>query len=149
MKVIRNNCSNDDPLRKLLIEVVEVDKNKLVKVLKHYIRINSRDGELVLQENFSQLNIRNKVLAYILGRKVSSMLDFGCSESVGPDEIKQATGLLRGILTPKLIELKSEDFISRSQSSDYFVTEEQMLYIVKELEKASGRSKSDQNGFYL
>lgn len=148
MKVIRNKCDSGDPLRKLLVEVVEVDKNKLAEVLKCYIRINSRDGQLVLQENFSNLNIRNKVLAYILGRKVSSMLDFGCSESVGPDEIKQATGLLRGVLTPKLIELKAEKLISRSQSSDYFVTEEQMLYIVKELEQASGKSKSEQNGFY-
>lgn len=139
MKVIHNQGKSyrQDPLRELLVEVVEVDRNKLAEVLKGYIRINSKDGRIIPQESFSELDIRNKILTFLIGRKVSSMLEYEYSEVVSKDEIKFATGIMRGMLTPELIELKTEELISRSKAEGYFVSDKQLLYVVQELEKAS------------
>ncbi len=137
MKKIHDQNNSNDPLRELLVEVVEVDRIHIVKVLKDYLRLNSKDGKIILQEKFSHLSIRNKVLAYLLGRKVSSMLEYEKSNAVSKDEIKFATGIIRGTLTPIIIELKTQELISRAKSEGYFISDNQMLYVVKELEKAS------------
>lgn len=134
MKDLSNKCDWDDPLRKLLVDEIELDMYKLVSVLKGYIGIYSKDGLVIVQKNFNELNTRNKILAYLLGRKVSTMMKYEHPEIVEINEIKKTTGILRGVLMPICIDLKTEKLISRSGSSGYYISESQMLYVVKELE---------------
>lgn len=127
------NRPNDDPLTELLVEVVEVNRGQLVKILKKFIRINAKDGSIIPQDDFNKLTTRNKMLTYMLGRKVALMLNFECSEIVCKDEIKYATGLLRGTITPTLIELKTENLVSRSNLDGYYISDEQAVYALREL----------------
>ncbi|REL37888.1 hypothetical protein DYD21_08905 [Rhodohalobacter sp. SW132] len=134
MKEQSNKHNWDEPLRKLLVDEIELDMNKLVCVLKCYIGIYSKDGLLILHSKFNELNARNKILTYLLGRKVSTMMKFEYPEIVDILEIKKTTGILRGVLMPICVELKTENLISGSGTSGYYVSESQMLHVLKELE---------------
>ena len=143
-----NNRTSSNPLRELLVETTEVDKYKLVKILKDFVRINSSDGRILLQEKFYDLNIRNKVFAYMLGRKVSVMLSYSCPEIVCKEEIKKETGIMLGTLTPILVDLRGEDLISRSKLDGYYISDAQATYALQELERASEKRNFDPR-YYL
>lgn len=83
----------------------------------------------------------------MLGRKVAVILGFECSEIVCKDEIKYATGIFRGTLTPTLIELKTEDLISRSNLDGYYVSEQQTIYALRELANVTVKGNFDPRAF--
>lgn len=145
---VMNNRMTDNSLRELLVETTAVDKDRLGKVLKNFIRINSSDGRILLQEKFYELNIRNKVFAYMLGRKVAVMLGYECPEIVCKGEIKKETGILVGSLTPILVDLRGEELISRSRLDGYYISDSQAEYAMKELERASAKRNFDPR-YYL
>lgn len=126
---------DSDPLKELLLDADEVDRAQLAKALKIYLGIDSKSGRVVLKPGFKKLSTRNRVLVYLLGCKVSTILGLIDSEEVAPKEIPKETGLPEGTVYPKLKELKEDRLISQNDSSKYYVAPHQILTAIEQLNK--------------
>jgi len=127
--------NDNDPLKDLLLDADEVDRAQLAKALKNYLGIDSKTGRVVLKPGFKTLSTRNRVLTYLLGYKVSTLLGLIDSEEVAPKDIPNETGLPKGTVYPKLKELKEDRLISQSDSSKYYVAPHQILTAIEVLNK--------------
>jgi len=126
---------NQDPLTHLLLDASEVDRAQLSRALSESLGIDAGSGRVVLKPGFSRLSSRNKLLAYLLGRKVAVLLDKADDEPAAPKEISEETGMPSGTVSPKLRELLRERLVSTTESSEYYVTPAQVLPAIGELEK--------------
>lgn len=131
MDNIGNN--NGDPLKDLLLNADEVDRSRLAEGLKGVLGIDSESGRVVLKPGFQKLNSKRKVLAYILGCKVSLLLGLRKSEEIAAKGIKEATGLPTGTVNPKLKELKEERLVSQNDSSKYYIASHQIITGIEEI----------------
>jgi len=126
---------SQDPLSDLLLDASEVDRARLSKALGDILGIDTKSGQVVLKPGFSRLSARNKLLAYLLGRKAAVLLDRAEVESVAPKDIPQDTGMPSGTVHPKLRELLEDHLVSQTESSEYYVARHQVLQAISELEK--------------
>jgi len=126
---------HQDPLSDLLLDAVEVDRERLARVLRNILGIDTKSGQVVLKSGFSQLSARNKVLAYLMGKKAAVLLGKTEIEEVSPIDIVQNTGIPSGTVNPKLRELKTIHLVSQTDASQYYIASHQMLQALAELDK--------------
>lgn len=124
-----------DPLSELLLDATEVDKARLAKTLKDLLGVDSKTGLVVLKPGFSKLAARQKIIAYLLGRKASSLLGLGVAETVAAKEIPDQTGLPEGTVRPRLRELLDARYISQSEKSEYYIAQHQINMAIQQIER--------------
>jgi DNA-binding transcriptional ArsR family regulator len=128
---------NRDPLADLLLDASEVDRARLATALSDILGIDTTSGRVVLKPGFNRLSARNKLLAFLLGRKVAMLLGKAGSEEVAPKDISRETGIPSGTVNPKLKELREAHLVSQTNSSEYYVAPHQMLQALDELEEGA------------
>lgn len=97
--------NSEEPLEELYIDQDELNKERLAKSLKKYIRIDQESGNPQYRKPYHALSTREQIIAYLLYRKAAELL--GQIESgkvgVGGKEIAEQTGVnyntLRGQLS--------------------------------------------------
>jgi hypothetical protein len=110
-----------DPLKKLIVDVKALDRQRLVELLDGIVII-STEGELSVLPKFSNLSTKNKVLALVLGRRASHALNFSEKDSMTPKELEEASGLPGGTLRPLLMKMASaSDRILVNKGGSYHI----------------------------
>ena len=109
-----------DPLASLLIDAAEVDRAAIANTLRDLVAIDSTTGSVVFRPG-ARLNSRQKILAYLLGRKVSHLLGKIEIEAVHPKTIISDTGLASGTVHPKLKELREDRIVSQESDGAYWI----------------------------
>lgn len=128
---------SQDPLADLLLDAAEVDRARLSSALSDILGIDTESGRVVIKPGFSRLSARNKLLAYLLGRKAAVLLGKVDVEAVPPKDIQRETSMPRGTVHPKLRELLQDRLVSSTESSEYYVAPPQFLQAIMELEKGA------------
>ena len=124
-----------DPLEDLLLNAAEVDRARLASALGESLGIDTESGRVVLKPGFSTLNSREKVLAYLLGKKAAWLLGKLETEAMTPKAISTETGMPSGTVNPKLKELRECHLVSQTDSGSYYVAPYQLLEALDALEE--------------
>lgn len=127
--------TEEDPLAELLLDAEEVDRARLARGLKGILGIDTETGRIVIKPGFTALNSRQKILAYLLGRKAAFLLGVSESEAVTPKEIPDETGLPSGTVHPTLKGLRESRSVSQVQGGAYFLGAHQVLDALEAIEK--------------
>jgi hypothetical protein len=125
-----------DPLQELLLDQKDVDRAILARALKDILGIDKTTGLIVLKPSFGSLTAIQKVLAYLLGRKVSFLLGKSESEMVSVKDVIRDTGLPRGTVAPKLRTLFEKRLVSQMGSGgEYYVSAHQILPAISKIQR--------------
>lgn len=128
------NMTND-PLTNLLLDAEQIDRESLARALKDYVGVDSKSGKVVLKSGFNKLSSRKKMIAYLLGKKVSKLLGKIDNELAAPKDIPNETGIPKGTVHPKLRELSETRLVSQTKDGEYYIESHQILGCITELEK--------------
>lgn len=129
--------SPSDPLESLLIDAAEVDRNRIADTLKDLIAIDANSGSVVFRPTSRRLDARQKILCYLLGRKVSYLLNRSESEAAKPKTVIEETGMASGTVHPALKGLRENRLVSQAEDGAYLVAGHQ-IHDALELIRAEG-----------
>jgi DNA-binding transcriptional ArsR family regulator len=101
----------EDPLERLLVDAVAIDRERIAAALEGRVGIDRTTSSVVVRPAFSGLSSAQKVLAYLLGRKVAALLEVAGEEAT-PGEISEQTGMPPGTVRPTLSQLKTERLVT-------------------------------------
>jgi len=124
----------DDPLSKLLLDAEEIDRASLARVLHDYVGVDSKTGKIIQKASFNKLSARQKLIAYLLGKKVAKILGKVDIELTSPKDIQNETGIPKGTVNPKLRELVDGRLVSQTKEGEYYIESHQILNCVALLE---------------
>lgn len=126
----------EDPLLDLVIDAVEVDRQRIAIALRGVIAID-KSGSVLPAQGYRALNARQKILAYLLGRKVAVLLELADQEAIGPKELAASSGLAEGTVRPTVRELHGERLVSQDVDSRYYLSPHQVGTAIDALTIAS------------
>ncbi len=124
----------NDPLSNLLLDAEEIDRASLARALQDFVGIDKATGRVVLKPGFNRLNSRQKIIAYLLGKKVAKLLNMSESEVTSPKDIPTNTGIPIGTVHPKLRELIESRLVSQTKEGEYYIESHQILNSISSLE---------------
>jgi hypothetical protein len=129
-----------DPLDDLFVKKEEINRELLARLLVSYVKIyvDKDTPEIVLTKETQKLNIREKLLIYLLARKaiVFRLGEEVYTEYVSPMEIEKETGLKGGSIRPLLRQLLDERLVANdANEKGYYVPTHAIENIVEMLEK--------------
>lgn len=129
---------DENPLKKLIVDVEELDKEKLTSLIQGYLGI-SKKGEIVILSDFNELTTKSKIITLLLARKASKAMSLHPEDSTTPKEIVQMTGLPKGTVGRELFELKQLRLVDKNEG--YFVPDHAVhtISIEKSKKKISGQ----------
>lgn len=131
-----------DPLQGLLLDADEVDRARLAGALQDLLGVDTKTGRVVPKPGYARLTTRQKIVAYLLGRKVAHLLGKSGSESAASKEIHEETGLPKGTVAPKLRELSEGRLVSQTESSEYYIGPHQIAAAIDDLRKGAQNGPS-------
>ena len=114
------NGKGSDPLQSLVADEREFARETLAEALRPLLNL-TKDGDLLLKPNFSDLKARQQVLAILLGLKAAELLEFRSSPAAPPGEIVEVSGMAAGTVRPALSSLLKERLVSKDDSGAYFI----------------------------
>src|SRR4051794_30896803 len=107
-------AANDkDPLAGLLLDSTSIDRSRIATALQGKVGIDRATGRVVLQPGFHGMNVRQKALAYFLGRKVAVLLGVEQTEGATSAELAADTGLPEGSARPTTSGLAREHRLTK------------------------------------
>lgn len=130
--------NSDNPLLKLVVDTNELDKKKLTELLEGYCGI-SKEGQIRPMPNFSRLNTTSKILAVLLAKKASQVLNYTDTNELSPKAIESITGIPGGTVRFKLMELRQKRLIDGEKGS-YSIPNHAVLKINLETEQRPAKS---------
>jgi hypothetical protein len=122
-----------DPLRQLVVNASEVDRESIAQVLKNVIGIDSDSGRLVLMPDFTRMDARRKVLSVLLARKAAHLLGLVEDESLPNADVALETGLPSGTAAPALKNLRELRLLAQNGLRRYYVPNPKLRYVVEML----------------
>ncbi|MDP3988148.1 MAG: hypothetical protein Q8P80_03315 [Candidatus Levybacteria bacterium] len=128
---------NDDPLRQLIVDSEELDKEKLASLILGNLGI-SKNGDAVILPGFTELTTKSKILSFLLAKKAAKVMSLSTDDSASMKEVSQKTGLPEGTVGRELSELKQIRLVSSEQG--YFVPDYAIHLIT--IEKRTEEKKS-------
>lgn len=142
--------SSDNPLQKLIVDEVALDKEKLVSLIMGNLGI-SKSGEIVILPGFNSLSTKSKILSILLAKKAAKLMELAAEEKASIKDIIQKTGLPQGTIGRELSELKDLRLVL--SENGYYVPDYAIHQItiesksngsatVKSKVKRAGRTKS-------
>lgn len=126
---------NKDPLSDLLLNAQEVDRSILALALQDILGIDNKTGKVILKPGFNKLNSRQKVVAYLLGKKVAKLLGKIENETIAPKDIPVDTGIPKGTVYPKLRELIEDRLVMQTKEGEYYIESHQIIACIDVLGK--------------
>lgn len=122
----------EDPLTGLLVDADEVDRKKLFDALKGLIGIDQESGRIVWRDGYQDLTQREKIAAYLLGKKAASLLEVD-DEKASAETVAATTGIESKAARARLSELAKDQVVSRA-NGEYWLEGPQVLTAIGELE---------------
>lgn len=116
---------SEDPLLELVIDAVEVDRQRIATALRGVIAID-KNGSVLPARGYQPLSAQQKVLAYLLGRKVAVLLELADQEAIGPKDLAASSGLAEGTVYPTVRKLHGERLVSQDVDSRYYLSPHQV-----------------------
>jgi hypothetical protein len=110
-----------DALDKLIVDGENLNLDLLADIIFEYLRFDKKTGEIMLNEKFYKLKDLQKILIYLLGRKVVVIkkLQENFEEKISPKDISNIIG---GDLAKYRVYLTRElKDIVKSDKGKYFV----------------------------
>ena len=135
MTSTNHDQSASDPLESLLIDSTAVNRAEIAQALKDIVAIDSKTGVVVFRHGSKGLAAREKVLAYLLGRKVSYLLDRIEIEGATPKTIIEETGIASGTVHPTLKGLREDRLVAQDSDSGYLIAQHQIADAIGKLTK--------------
>ena len=120
-----------DPLRELLVDASKVDRQAIADALRERIAIDPNSGRLVLLPGYQTLDARRKVLAILLARKASVLLEVVDTEAVANKEIVGLSGLASGTAAPSVRSLKELRLVDQDERKAYFIPNARLLDAIR------------------
>jgi len=99
--------------------------------------VDAKTGKVILKPGYNTLKTRHKVLSFLLGMKVAVLLGKVSSELVQPKDIQDGTGLPKGTVNPKLVELKDAKLVSQDKAGKYYVAHHQLSLAIEDMKRSS------------
>lgn len=124
-----------DPLDDLFVDKAKLDRALLARLIQPYIRLygNTDKAGVTTTPNWRELNIAQKIMTYLLGRKALRLKGLLSEEEekCSPSEIEEQTGIKGGSIRPNLSKLLDERLLQQEAGKywvpDYALTEIQGL----------------------
>lgn len=110
-----------DPLADLVVDADEIDRAALAHALKNRVAIDRASSRLVIQDGFSSLSAKRKVLALVLAQKAACLLQVSDTETLSYKEIVAQSGIPQGTAAPALKGLKEAHLVSQDATKAYYV----------------------------
>jgi hypothetical protein len=120
MTVQNDMTKNEDPLAELLISESELNRGKLLEVLKDFIRIDIETGHIIPISDYAYLNVWQRILITLLGAKALKALGKREKETLGPKELSDISGINNNSVRSYLSQLETKKMIMKL-SSEYYV----------------------------
>ena len=127
-----------DVLKKLLTDKEEIDSEELYNLLSPYVKINQEGKKVIFLDKAHNSSLKNKILLFLLGKKVLFLLNIIESDKISPSTIIEETGLPKGSVLPTLKilrEAKGGNLIGSDKTGKYFINNYQFSKIKGELSK--------------
>ena len=123
-----------DPLTSLLLDADTLDRNRIASVLQDVLGIDKGSGRVHPLPGYSKLKSRQKVLAVLLGKKVSVLLGIMEDESMAHKGVVSESGLAPGTVAPTLKALRDDRRVSQMDKGQYYLSPHQVTLALQELE---------------
>ena len=123
-----------DPLRELLVDKDQLDRELLSKVLKDYLRIDQDSHTVRFTVMSEELTVDDKIIIFLLARKAMMAMELSHSESSKPGEIEKATAIKGGTLRPKLKKMYDKRLIDKDEGGGYFVPDHSVEIVARRFE---------------
>jgi len=134
--------TQEDPLRSLVIDADQLDRERIAEVLSGLVKID-KSGRVIPDRGFRNLDSRQKVLAFLLGRKVAVLLDLTEIETIGPKDLAMQSGVATGTVYPAFRQLAEARLVSQDADSSYFLGPHQVSTAIELLVTDSPESQHD------
>lgn len=119
-----------DALDKIFTNQRDVDIDTLAEILEPYIRINIEDSSIFLIEAGVKLPIHEKLMLFLLARKVLKIKNLIEGEGISPTELISETQLKEGSVHPGLKLLRSKGLVV-VKNGKYMIPNYQVIEIKK------------------
>ena len=123
-----------DPLSELIVDADEIDRAALARALKNRVAIDKASGRLVIEDGYDSLDAKRKVLALILVKKASRLLQASDAETLSYKELVSNSGIPEGTVAPALKALKEAHLVAQDGNKAYYVPNASMLRAIRFLE---------------
>jgi len=124
--------TNDDPLRDLVVDSVEIDRQRIADALRGVVAID-KSGQVLPGTGFQRLDASQKILAFLLGRKVAVLLDMTEEEAIGPTELAKSAGMAPGTVGPTIRRIHTARLITQDVDSRYYLSPHQVGTAIEQL----------------
>jgi hypothetical protein len=115
----------EDPLRELVVDSVEVDRQRIADALRGVVGID-KSGQVLPQQGFEGMTADGKVLAFLLARKAAVLLDLAEDEPIGPKDLAKQAGMPEGTVAPTVRGLLGRRLVSQDVDSAYYLSPHQV-----------------------
>jgi hypothetical protein len=133
---------NPDPLDELLVDAAALDHARIANALKGRVAVDRSTGLVVPQAGFDQLSATQKVLCFLLGKKVASLLGVASDETAAPSEVAERTGLPPGTARPTLAGLFDSHRLAK-KGRTYFLSGAQVSNAIDAIAAKESSNGSD------
>ena len=124
-----------DPLRGLLVDAAEVDREAIASTLSGKIALDGETGRPVLSPGYAALDGNRKVLLILLARKAASLLDLAETEVFANKEVVEHSGLPPGTVGPTLRRFKELHLVDQDDNKKYYIPNSQLNQAIAQIVK--------------
>lgn len=128
-----------DPLDDLIVNNSnEANRQQLADAIRNYIQIFHYENkvEIALTDDGEKLTARQKILAFLAGRKAAALKGLIEKEGIAPKDIESQTGILGGTLRPLLGKLRDERLVVNDPDGGYLIPNFAVKKLQSELTKS-------------
>ncbi len=120
----------------LIVDEEEIGEKLLYELLEKYIRIGEKSKSLIFNPEFDSLKIDDKIIVYLLGKKVLKLLNFSDEEKASPKDISNDTGINYDTIKPQISALARNKILGK-EDRKYFVPNYNLNIIKERLENSA------------
>jgi hypothetical protein len=139
--------TTNDPLLDLVVDASEVDRERIAQALRGIIAID-KSGQVIPAQGFSKLTASQRILAFLLGRKVAVLLGMAEIEAIGPTALASRSGMAEGTVYPTVRTLQKSRLVSQEEDGAYVLSPHQVGtaidYLIQPIDETNRNPKPQQ-----
>ena len=127
--------NDSDPLRSLLVDASEVDRQAIASTLSGKVSLDGETGRPVLTPGYASLDAASKVLLILLARKAALLLELAENEVLSNKEVIDQSGLPAGTVAPTLRRFKELHLVDQDTNRSYYIPNAQLNQVIEKIVK--------------
>lgn len=112
--------SDQTSLEDLLVDEDELNEELLAGTVGKYVSIGKESGDLVPNQEYTELDSKKKIIVALLAQKARFELEMAEEEWLSPSEISETSGVKVGTVYPSVRDLTSEGVLI-DDDGDYMI----------------------------